>query len=406
MPRSCILSLQLEQRLCRYFDSPHALLCPSGWEANVSLFSTLPQPDDLIIYDSLIHASVHDGLRRSQASSVPFEHNHVDHFGQVLRKHIHSLPSTANVFLAVETLYSMDGDFAPLSALLEEARAYIPSGSGRFFAFVDEAHSSGLYGAQGSGLSCEWELQNDPDVIRVCTFGKGFGASGAAILCQSDLVRQYLINYARPLIFSTAMPHAGLVLVHAALDVLESAEGEQRRRRLRSNCAHLRQELQQVLKEQGCYREVDGLLSLDREPEKHHGLDHQPSSRDQHRLVGQDQSSMVRAVCNAANLTSDRIDPGPSPIMPLLTSHADTRPLATYLQKRGFLVRPITYPTVPLGKDRIRICVHADNTAQEIQALAHAVKEWIVEHSSMLSEETRTTTRANVSSQKQHGSKL
>lgn len=169
----------LERRLCEFFQAQDGLLCPSGWEANVSLFSTLPQKDDVILYDSLVHASVHDGLRRSRAKCVAFQHNDVDDFHRQLHTTVQSLPSHANVFLSIESLYSMDGDYAPLPQLLEVARRYFPQGCGRFWTVIDEAHSGGCFGPNGAGMAAEWGLTDESqDVLRVMTFGKGFGASG------------------------------------------------------------------------------------------------------------------------------------------------------------------------------------------------------------------------------------
>ncbi|CAO1632304.1 unnamed protein product [Parajaminaea phylloscopi] len=386
----------LEERLCDFFGAPSALLCPSGWEANVSVFSTLPQKGDVVLYDSLIHASVHDGMRRARAKCVEFRHNDAREFEERLKEISRTLGPDNNVFLAVEALYSMDGDFACLPELLAIARRYFPSAaqasssstktqrSPNFWVIVDEAHSSGCLGANGAGMCQKWGLAEMPELIRVCTFGKGFGASGAVILSRSNLIRQYLINYARPLIFSTSLPHAGLLLIHAALDVLVSASAEDRRQRLMRNCSLLRSELEKMLREEGRLAHVEGLLSL--------GTDDGESV-----VVEEPDASYpaLRAVCNAAVTSADeeiaaeeedqlatRSDPahGLSPIMPLLTPHAFTRPMAMYLQGKGYLVRPITYPTVPAGRDRLRICVHADNTPQQIRGLAEAIRSWIREN--------------------------
>lgn len=295
----------------------------------------------------------------------------------------------------------MDGDFAHLPKLIDIVKRYFPAdtvlssvspdrSSPRFWVIVDEAHSSGCLGHHGAGKCQEWGLLERPNLIRVCTFGKGFGASGAVILTSSDLIRQYLINYARPLIFSTALPHSGLLLIHAALDILESEDATQRRRKLSANCAALRQNLERVLREEGCLSHVDGLLSLDVEE---HASSTPASDLDNSGRSSQvDKTLELRAVCNAAVFDSheaaiDELEPNKpersavtapvSPIMPLLTPHAFTRSMAAHLQANGFLVRPITYPTVPLGRDRLRICVHTNNTPQEIQGLAGAVRSWV-----------------------------
>lgn len=181
--------MQLEARLCRFFDASSSLLCPSGWEANVSLFSSLPQQGDVVLYDSLIHASVHDGMRRSRGRCLSFEHNDVADFERILDEHV--LPflreSRGNLFLAVEALYSMDGDFSPLPQLIDIAqrRDLLRRDSGQFWVVVDEAHSGGCFGETGQGMCQEWALGaghsaagQEDNVIRVATFGKGFGVAG------------------------------------------------------------------------------------------------------------------------------------------------------------------------------------------------------------------------------------
>ncbi|CAO1623939.1 unnamed protein product [Sympodiomycopsis kandeliae] len=355
---------KLEARLCSFFQAEVGLLCPSGWEANVSLFSTVPQKEDFILYDELIHASVHDGIRKSRAKHLAFRHNDVEHFHQQLHQVLKTLPAHGNVFLSVESLYSMDGDTAPLNELINIARRYFPPGSGRFWTLVDEAHSGGCFGPNGAGLTVQWGLASSPEIIRVMTFGKGFGGSGAIILCPS-IMRHYLINYARPLIFSTALPHSALLLIHSSLDVLESPSGEQRRQRLHANSQLFQRELISTLAQSPHFKQLpDGLLSIQDDPEDF---------------------SSNRAVCNAAKATrTDSNASFGSPILPLLTPHHWTRPLALYLQSKGFLVRPITYPTVPMGKDRIRICIHSDNDVSQIQSFAKAIAQWLEEKQRLL----------------------
>ena len=157
-----------------------------------------------------------------------------------------------------------------------------------------------------------------------------------------------------------------LLLIHASLDVLQSPSAQDRRQRLYANCQLLKDELTTCLQSAGHQAsDQDGMLVI----------------QDSNKGQSQPQPppppppSLNRAVCNAAQVTTST--PSVSPIMPLLTPHHYTRPLALYLQKRGYLVRPITYPTVPMGKDRVRICVHSDNTPQQIKGFAIAVRDWL-----------------------------
>lgn len=141
-------------------------------------------------------------MRRGRASCISFEHNDLDDFSSKMQDIVARVLTNkdTNLFLAVESLYSMDGDYALLPELISIARRHLgPENDSRLWVIVDEAHSGGVFGPGGSGLCQQWGLCDMPQLIRVVTFGKGFGSSGAATLCQSDIIRQYLINYARPL---------------------------------------------------------------------------------------------------------------------------------------------------------------------------------------------------------------
>jgi len=166
----------LEARFQQIFDSPAALLFNSGWDANVSFFATVPQSTDWVVYDELIHASVHSGMRASrvpQAQRLGFKHNDPKSLAAILQKI--KVVQGGTVFLAVESLYSMDGDFAPLPALLDVLDAHISRENQ--CVVVDEAHSTGVYGAQGRGVTHALGEQGRVGV-RLMTFGKAVGCSG------------------------------------------------------------------------------------------------------------------------------------------------------------------------------------------------------------------------------------
>ncbi|KAM0270604.1 hypothetical protein ACHAQH_009388 [Verticillium albo-atrum] len=338
----------LERDVAAFHNAPAGLLFNSGFDANVGLFSCVPQPGDIILYDELIHASAHDGMRMSRAAQrLPFKHNAVapTQSGALdpppsERKTLSELlttltrgesgkkirEGTTNVFVAVEAVYSMDGDVAPLKAMVACIKHHLPRGNGRLI--VDEAHSTGLFGAQGRGLVCELGLE--PDVFaRLHTFGKAMGASGAIVLC-APVVREYLINYARTLIYTTAMSPASLAGIKVTYDFLATEKAEALR-------SHLRE------------------------------------------LIGYTHGLFV-SICaqHSAPQQLVRIDAGlpSSPIIPLLTSHP--RSLALYCQERGFVIRPIVAPTVPKGRERVRVCLHAANTKEEVEGLARIVEEWVL----------------------------
>jgi len=204
-----------------------------------------------VVYDELVHASVHSGLRASRVPSsrrVGFAHNDVEALRTVLRR-IGNDGST--VFLALESLYSMDGDFAPLKEILDVLNGYIPRE--RQCVVLDEAHSTAIYGDKGRGVA---HLLGEAGGgrgrvgVRLMTFGKAVGCSGGehstprspsravcaervdlnvsilAVLLCSLTIRSFLINFARPLIFSTALPHSTLIALECAWDLLQSEKGD------------------------------------------------------------------------------------------------------------------------------------------------------------------------------------
>ncbi|WWD02918.1 hypothetical protein V865_000961 [Kwoniella europaea PYCC6329] len=339
----------LEKRFQEFFNSPSALLFNSGWDANVSFFSTVPQSTDWVIFDELVHASVHSGLRASRVPldrRIPFDHNDPQSLEDVLKRITSQGSSTdkSTVFVAMESLYSMDGDFSPLPSLLDTLERFVPRE--RQCVVVDEAHSTGVYGEQGRGIvhalgeeASENRRGKGRVDIRLMTFGKAVGCSGAVLLC-SPTVRSFLINFARPLIFSTALPHSTIIALECVWDVLQSEEGDQRRLSLMSLSSYVHSLLDQLLS-----RIPPAVLHLPPDP-----------------IIPFPQNSSV--------LPSK---PG-SPILGLLTPtpHA----LSAFLLDRGFIVRPVVPPTVPPGGERVRICLRAGMEKTVIKRLVDTLGQW------------------------------
>lgn len=170
----------IERDLAAFYDAPSGLLFNSGFDANSGLFSCVPQPGDAIIYDEYIHASVHEGMRLSRAKTkLPFDHNCIKAFERVLHSVINSDEKFAagqqNVFVAIESVYSMDGDVGPIKAILKSIRCLLPAGNGHLI--VDEAHSTGVYGNNGRGIVHELGVQNEV-LARLHTFGKALSSGG------------------------------------------------------------------------------------------------------------------------------------------------------------------------------------------------------------------------------------
>lgn len=216
----------LEREIAAFHRAPAGLLCNSGFDANVGLFSCLPQPGDVVVYDEFIHASVHDGMRLSRAERcVCFLHNDVSALRSVLQSLLEDVEiqeGQKNVFVAVETVYSMDGDVAPLKEIVGLMKEVFPAKNG--YLIVDEAHSTGVYGPQGRGLVSQLGLESDV-AVRLHTFGKALACNGAILLC-SPLIREYLINYARPLIYTTFMSYPALAAIKASYQHLADGKTE------------------------------------------------------------------------------------------------------------------------------------------------------------------------------------
>jgi 8-amino-7-oxononanoate synthase len=295
----------LEKQLAVFHQSTASLIYSSGYTANVGLFSSILQKGDVIFYDEFTHASVKDGVRLSFAKSYSFKHNDVPD----LEKKITKLKREAlgEVYIAVESVYSMDGDQAPLKGLVEVCEKY------ECVLVVDEAHAVGVFGANGEGLVQHLGLASKV-AIRLVTFGKALGCHGAVILC-SPLVKEYLINFSRSFIYSTALPPSSVkVIEQAYLFMNDNRQIEL----LKNNIQYFKT----VAKE----RNIINLIESD---------------------------SAVQCIITSGN--------------------NEAKDVSNQLQKKGFDVRPILAPTVPIGFERIRICVHAFNDRTEINELVRSL---------------------------------
>ncbi|MGB0914791.1 MAG: aminotransferase class I/II-fold pyridoxal phosphate-dependent enzyme [Crocinitomicaceae bacterium] len=294
-------AIQSEKQLAEYFQSESALMFNSGYDANIGFFSSVPQRGDLVLYDELIHASVRDGLRMSFAKFNSFKHNDLDDLKAKLEKF------EGTVYVAVEGLYSMDGDIASLmriASICEDYGAYL---------VVDEAHSAGVYGENGRGLVSALNLK-DKVFARLITFGKAYGSHGAAVLGDSKLI-EFLLNFARSFIYTTALPEHVYAL-----------------NALRVTCDSVASR-QKVLHEN---------ISMFRAQFKHEGLISEVNSPIQVLQIG----DVVKV-----------------------------REIAQSIQENSIAVKPIFSPTVAKGQERLRLCFHASNTKDEIQILIDTLND-------------------------------
>jgi 8-amino-7-oxononanoate synthase len=291
------LAVELEREIAAHHHSESALLFNSGYDANLGFFSCVPQKGDLIFYDELVHASIIDGIGLSLAKAFKFQHNNlVD-----LEKKI-ALQTGKNIFIAVESLYSMDGDFAPLKEL-----AVLCAQKG-YNLVVDEAHATGIYGEKGSGLCNEMKMEN-ACFARIYTFGKALGTHGAAV-CGSIILSEFLINFSRPFIFSTSLPFHSLVSIQAAYRLLGKNADP----------------VKKIMANITCFREQ---------------FKNFPGYRDS--------NSPIQAI--------------------VIPGNAAVQQTAEALNRQGFDVRAVKSPTVKEGSERLRISLHAHNTAEEINRL-------------------------------------
>ncbi len=291
------LTEEVEACIAAHHEVQSAMLFPTGYMANLTLFSTLPQRGDTVILDEYVHRSVLDGCRMGAATRWKFRHNDLNHLADLLAR------AKGRIWIGVESLYSMDGDLAPLVDMTALAQRYGAC------LLVDEAHAIGVFGL---GLVKELGL-SDQIFASVVTYGKAFGQHGAVLL-GSKTLKNCVVNFGSPFIYSTAMPIAsGLLIPHASAPF------------------HSDSTAQEALADRIRYFE-------------------------QHAL-GESASG--------------------SPIKPIyLSKDACRAAVFNELEDQGISCSYIKSPTVPIGKERIRICLHAFNTHAEIDSLVGILKKY------------------------------
>jgi 8-amino-7-oxononanoate synthase len=216
----------LEAEAAAFFGTEAALFFASGFAANAALFATLPQRGDLVVHDALIHASAHEGMRLGRADCVAATHNDPNAFEEAIHAW-RSSGGTGTPWIAVESLYSMDGDRAPLAALADIA------GRHEAILLIDEAHATGVFGTDGRGLA--EALDGRENVVTLRTCGKALGCEGA-LVCGPKVVRDFLVNRGRGFIFSTAPSPLMAQAVRESLRIL--TDEPERRERLHALMAH------------------------------------------------------------------------------------------------------------------------------------------------------------------------
>ncbi|SNS01546.1 pyridoxal phosphate-dependent aminotransferase family protein [Flavobacterium sp. ov086] len=297
-----------EAFIAQFHDAESALIFNSGYDANVGFFSALPQRNDVILYDELSHASIRDGIIMSNAKSYKFNHNDFEDLERLIIK----FPNT-NIYIVTETVFSMDGDSPNLEELVELSEKY------NCYLVVDEAHTLGVFGEKGEGLTQYLQLHNRI-FARIMTFGKGLGCHGAAVLGSLEL-KQYLVNFARSFIYTTGLsPHS----VSTILTAYHQLELE------KETIEKLRQNI--VL-----FNQQKNLLGL--------------------------KPMFVRS----KSAIQSAIIPG----------NENVKHLAQQLQDKGFDVKAILSPTVPEGQERLRFCIHSYNSEEEINKILELLRDFV-----------------------------
>jgi 8-amino-7-oxononanoate synthase len=295
---------EVEHKLSNILRSEATLIFNSGYSANQAVLSSIPQRGDTILYDELAHACIKDGARLSLATRYSFRHNDLNDLESKLQK------ATGRTYIVIESIYSMDGDESPLLEIAQLSEKYNAA------IILDEAHSTGVVGESGNGLANLLSLKNRIH-IRIYTFGKAMGVHGACVAGSKNLI-DYLINFARPFIYTTALSPHSICAIDCAFEFLAN------------NTI-----LQNTLKEKiALYRSKT--LSIEN-----------------------------KTVSRSAIQTF------------IFSGNSKIKNAASSLQNKGFDVRPILSPTVPKDSERLRICLHTYNTNDEIAALTNLLSHLI-----------------------------
>jgi 8-amino-7-oxononanoate synthase len=222
---------ETEAFIAKFHDVESALIFNSGYDANVGFFGSVPQRNDIILYDSLAHASIRDGIKMSVAKSFKFEHNDLEDLERRLRQAQSDNPDV-EVYIVTESVFSMDGDSPDLEKLAALSEKY------HCFLVIDEAHALGVFGENGCGLLQDLKLQNKV-FARIMTFGKGLGCHGAAIL-GTEKLKSYLVNFARSFIYTTGLSPHSVATILIAYQQLENEKTTIEK--LRNNIAFFNQQ--------------------------------------------------------------------------------------------------------------------------------------------------------------------
>ena len=306
---------ELEDELCNFHNVEAALVFNTGYNANLGFFSTIPQKGDIVLYDAYVHASIRDGISLGNAQAYKFKHNDLIHLSTLLERY-KDQPNT-ELYVVTESVFSMDGDMPNLREMITLTTNYNAN------LVVDEAHALGVVGDKGAGLVQKLGLETSV-FARIVTFGKALGCHGAAIL-GNKLLKQYLINFARSLIYTTALPPHSLSAVYVSYQALQNREKtsffSKQKEQLTRNILHFKKNLKELQETHSLKVSQTGFRYIE--------------------------STSSIQCC-------------------IIPSISGVKKTAQHLKGKGYNVMPIVSPTVPKGEERLRFCIHSFNTFEEI----------------------------------------
>jgi 8-amino-7-oxononanoate synthase len=291
-----------EKYIANFHLQESALIFNSGYDANIGFFSSVPQRNDIILFDELCHASIRDGIKMSNAKAYKFSHNDYENLELKIKNCHIERSRDAQIYIVTESVFSMDGDCTSLEQIVKISNKYNCN------LVIDEAHAVGIFGDFGQGLLNSKNLQESV-FAQIVTFGKGLGCHGAAIL-GSQKLQSYLVNFARSFIYTTGLSPHSIASILLSYQKLNSAENNLEK--LKNNIQYFNQTKLQL-----------GLKGL---------------------------------FVYSKSAIQSAIIPG----------NQKVKEVAAKLQEKGFDVKPILSPTVPEGQERLRFCLHSYNSEKEI----------------------------------------
>lgn len=300
---------ELETFLNSFYGFESSLVFNSGYDANIGFFSSVPQRGDLIFYDELVHASIRDGIKMGNAKAYKFKHNSFDSLRNQIEQS-RNQDFQEDIYVVTESVFSMDGDSPALIELADFCK------QNKLYLIIDEAHAVGVF---DKGLVVENNLQ-EMVFAKIITFGKALGCHGAAILGSKQL-KDYLLNFARSFIYTTALPPHTVASILAGHQSLNTEYGQSLIGKLRMNISYFKSMVQKM--------EIG------------------------HLFLHSDSAIQIAMVEGNTNV----------------------KRLSRKLRENGFDIRAIVSPTVSKGNERLRICLHSFNRKEDIENILLLIKE-------------------------------